>query len=148
MMFDRLLKSINKSKEEKQQWLILVVDDNDVDRQLIKSILLKQGYRVSEARNGQEALDQVEAQRPDLVVLDADMPILNGPMTCLKLKSLEATRTLPVMFLTGVDTPSNVIECFEVDVDDYLSKPVNAKVLLSHVDMLLKEYASSAVTKD
>lgn len=141
-MFTKIKNLFSKpiDKATNAQINILVVDDNEIDRKVITNILNRQGYNVFTAENGQIGLDQVKAKKPHLVVLDCEMPVMDGVTMCQRLKDDNATMNIPVIFLTSVNTPQNIVDCFELDADNYLSKPVNAKILTSQVGIVLKEY--------
>lgn len=115
---------------------ILAVEDNEVDRKLIKSILGKK-YNVITANDGKEGLEMIRKHNPDLIVLDCEMPVMTGNEMCRIMKDDSGLKEIPVLFLTSINTSSNIIECFELDAENHLSKPVNAKVLMSQVDAIL-----------
>ena len=143
-MFNKILDLFKRKKLDNKGVKILVVEDNDVDLKVVENILNKYDFSVITARNGQEGLNTASEQSPNLIILDCEMPILNGIEMCKKLKDNPKTKNIPVLFLTGVKTPSNVIECFEADAENYLDKPVNSKVLISEVELLLSGKASKA----
>ncbi len=124
---------------EKMRRCILVVDDNEVDRKIIQNILNKAGYRVLLAENGKIGLNIVREESPDVIVLDCDMPVMNGIDMCTQVKADEKTREIPVLFLTGSETPMNVVKCFELDAANFLQKPVYAKTLLSQIKSIFAE---------
>jgi putative two-component system response regulator len=117
---------------------ILVVDDEAANRNLLRLVLEKEGYSVTEAADGLEALDQVGREIPDLMVLDVLMPNLDGYGVCKSLKGDTATRLLPVLMLTGLDQIPDKIRALDVDADDYLAKPFSLAELRARVKSMLR----------
>jgi CheY-like chemotaxis protein len=118
---------------------ILVVDDNDVDRKIISRIVEKMGIRAVTAINGQEGLQKALQEAPDMIILDCEMPVMNGQEMCKRLQDDHKTENIPVLFLTSINTPKNIIDCFEVDAANFLSKPVNSKILSNQIAIILEE---------
>jgi CheY-like chemotaxis protein len=121
--------------EAKARKKILVVDDNPDDVKMISMILEPEGYEVVTAGNGLEALQQVESQDPDLVLLDVMMPELDGFAACAKLKSSPESQGIPVILLTGVakcitKTRYPINGVLRAEADEYLEKPVDPEELL------------------
>ena len=112
---------------------ILVVEDNDIDRKIVVSTLTKAGYSVNTASNGEEGYKKVTTDPPELIVLDCEMPEMGGVEMCERIKEIDQLKDIPVIFLTSLDTPNNVLDCFEVDAENFLSKPVKPKVLLKEI---------------
>jgi diguanylate cyclase (GGDEF)-like protein len=117
---------------------ILVVDDVPVNVQLLTTYLSSVGYEVVTARDGQEALDQVAATLPDLILLDVMMPKLNGFEVCERLKSDPVTRVIPVIMVTALNEIEDKIKATESGADDFVSKPFNKLELLTRVKSLLR----------
>lgn len=117
---------------------ILVVDDVPVNVQLLTTYLTSVGYEVVTARDGQEALDQVAATLPDLILLDVMMPKLNGFEVCERLKSDPITRIIPVIMVTALNEIEDKIKATESGADDFVSKPFNKLELLTRVKSLLR----------
>jgi class 3 adenylate cyclase len=113
---------------------ILVVDDAPANLQSMAGTLKGQGYQVSVATNGRQALEVVERVRPDLILLDVMMPEMDGFETCRELKAAEATRAIPVIFLTSRSETEDIVKGFELGAVDYLSKPYNVPELLARVN--------------
>ncbi len=132
-----------KDQKTEEARTILIVDDSEVDRTIAKKIIESMGHNTLIAENGQAGLDVVKGEKPDLILLDCEMPILGGVEMCRILKNNEDTEDIPVIFLTSVDTPRNIIDCFELDAENFLSKPINSKVLINQVSMILKEFFPS-----
>lgn len=115
---------------------ILVVDDEDRIRKLVRDFLTKNGYGVFEARNGEEALELFyEEKSIALIILDVMMPKLNGYQV---LKEIRESSQVPVIMLTAKTDESDELMGFELGVDDYVCKPFSPKTLVARVDALLR----------
>ncbi len=117
---------------------ILVVDDRPQNVELLQAYLTNAGYIVEIANGGQEALDKVAAQLPDLVLLDIVMPDVDGFHVCEKLKSNPETNFVPVVVVTALKETGDKIRALEVGADDFLSKPFDLYELLARVRSLLR----------
>ncbi len=140
-MFDQFKNMFKSEPKTRSQATILVVEDNAVFQQFLLRTLQKAGYKVELAENGQIGLDKAKILKPDLILLDCEMPVLGGVDMCKKLRETEGIYNTPVLFLTGLDTPKNIIDCFETDAENYLSKPISGKLLLSEIQKVLNEYS-------
>jgi signal transduction histidine kinase len=118
--------------------LILIVDDIPRNLQVLGSILGDNGYSVNVASNGQGALDVISAQPPDLILLDVQMPDIDGMEICKRLKADPATSAIPVMFLTARTETDDIVRGFETGAVDYITKPFVATELLARVRTHLK----------
>jgi CheY-like chemotaxis protein/Tfp pilus assembly ATPase PilU len=116
---------------------ILLVDDEDALRRVMRDLLARDGYEVVEARTGIEALDQVDRHAPDVVVLDLNLPGLDGYSVLAELRSRPATRDIPVIVLTAKGDEDNEVRVFELGADDFLSKPFRAKALTKRLEVIL-----------
>lgn len=121
---------------------VLVVDDDTDDLKMISMILEPEGYDVVTAENGVEALEKVESEDPDLILLDVMMPELNGFAACDRLKSSPASQGIPVVLLTGVarqitKTRYPINGVLRAEAEEYLEKPVDPEELLKVVAGLL-----------
>jgi putative two-component system response regulator len=112
---------------------VLVVDDQASSRLYIGELLRSAHFRVSEATNGEEALEAVERLRPDLVLLDVLMPNMSGFDVCRQLKANELTRLIPVVLITALTDRSNRLMGMQVGADDILTKPFDHVELLARV---------------
>jgi formate hydrogenlyase transcriptional activator len=112
---------------------VLVVDDERLNRDLLEQELLEAGYRTLSAANGKEALEIAANARPDLILLDAMMDGLDGFETCERLKSADATRSIPVIFLTALSDTEIKLRAFRAGAVDYVTKPFQAEELLARV---------------
>src|SRR5687768_1824445 len=113
---------------------LLVVDDNEDNRYTLTRQLARAGYKhVVAAQGGREALALMRSQRFDLVLLDIVMPDLDGFEVCQELREEEATRDVPVIFLTALDDTLDKVRAFSVGAVDYLTKPFRSEELLARV---------------
>lgn len=117
---------------------VIVADDEPVVREIVRQVLQAEGYKVIEAENGQEAVEQVEKFNPDLVILDVRMPILDGMQACRLIRQMdEPVRNVPIIILTAVDTSLGRRLGAEWGADLYLVKPISPRVLRQKVKELI-----------
>jgi type II secretory ATPase GspE/PulE/Tfp pilus assembly ATPase PilB-like protein/CheY-like chemotaxis protein len=116
---------------------VLLVDDEDSLRRVLKELLEREGYLVSEARDGVQALDQVDRVGPDIVVLDLNLPGLDGYGVLSHLRSRPATAAIPVIVLTAKGDEDNEVRVFELGADDFLAKPFRARALSARLEAVL-----------
>lgn len=132
------------SQQQFEDRTVLIVDDNDVDRKLIAKTLMKMGCRVMTAVDGEIGLHIALSETPDLILSDCHMPNMDGVEMCKELRDTEETKDIPVIFLTGDKSPSKVVDCFDLNADNYMCKPINAKVLMTQIEDILTEHLPSA----
>jgi CheY-like chemotaxis protein len=112
----------------------VVLAEDDLDIQLVARLALKRaGFIVKVVNNGQEALDAVQAQPPDVILLDWMMPELDGPETCRRLKADPATSSIPVIFLTAKSQEAEIQRGLSLGAAGYVTKPFDALTLGEHV---------------
>ena len=123
---------------------ILVIEDTDVDRRLACAAVEQGGYTSLKANDGKSGFEMAKQQKPDLIILDYNLPDMKGPEVCKLLKAHQDTRKIPVLYLTSMTAPENVINCYEQG-ENYLAKPISVKLLLKQIDFILKDkkYAGS-----
>ncbi|MES2594653.1 MAG: sigma-54 dependent transcriptional regulator [Verrucomicrobiota bacterium] len=117
---------------------ILIADDTPASLSLLSSVLEPQGYEILAVSSGKDALKIAERAKPDLVLLDVMMPGHNGFHVCRTLKAEEATREIPVMFITSRNETESVLEGFRVGAVDYILKPFQAEEVITRVATHLK----------
>jgi two-component system cell cycle response regulator len=118
---------------------ILVVDDSMAMRRILTRALEAAGYRVSEAGDGQAALVACRDETPDLVLLDIDMPVMDGPTALREMKADDALRDIPVLFLTARTSASDLAAGLELGAQDYLRKPCEPAELTARVAVALRQ---------
>ena len=118
---------------------ILVVDDNDINRDLLSRYLERQGHTVQVADNGRLALEMIATGAFDLVLLDIMMPELNGYQVLQHLKQSETWRDLPVIMISALDEIDSAVRCIELGAEDYLRKPFNPVLLRARVQACLEK---------
>jgi class 3 adenylate cyclase len=117
---------------------ILIVDDEPFNVDYLEQELEDLGYQTVSAANGQEALDLVAADPPDLILLDVMMPVLDGFAACTRLKESDDTRLIPVIIMTALDAMEDRIRGIEAGADDFLTKPVDPRELIARIQTALK----------
>jgi two-component system, OmpR family, phosphate regulon response regulator PhoB len=118
--------------------LVLVVEDEAALATMLRYNLEKQGFRVEEAVNGEEALTRIAETRPDLVLLDWMLPVMSGIEVCRQLRRRPATRTLPVIMVTARTEEHDTVRGLDVGADDYIAKPFSMDALLARMRALLR----------
>lgn len=128
------------TKQEK----ILIVDDDEDILDFISYNLHKNGYLVEEASNGLEAIEKTTSFKPDLIVMDVMMPEMDGITACKQIKSMPKFKDISVVFLTARSEEGTELEGFDAGADDYISKPLKPRILLSRIKAVLKRIGSNS----
>ncbi len=116
---------------------VLLVDDEDQLRRVMRDLLERDGYTVFEAADGAQALEQVDVHAPDILVLDLNLPGLDGYGVITKLRSRQTTEHIPIIVLTAKGDEDNEVRVFELGADDFLSKPFRARTLSARIQAVL-----------
>jgi type II secretory ATPase GspE/PulE/Tfp pilus assembly ATPase PilB-like protein/CheY-like chemotaxis protein len=116
---------------------VLLVEDEDQLRRVMKDLLQREGYRVAEARDGIQAMDEVDRFAPDVIILDLNLPGIDGYSVLAQLRSRPATRDIPVMVLTAKGDEDNEVRVFELGADDFVTKPFRARSLTARIEAVL-----------
>ena len=117
---------------------LLVVDDNSMNRIMLSRYITKLGYRSSLAENGRQALEKLQAESYDLVLLDVQMPEMDGYQVLEQLKADPRLRDIPVIMISAVDELESVVKCIELGAQDYLPKPFNPVLLRARLTACLE----------
>ena len=115
------------------EYKILIVDDVMSNVLLLKVLLTNEKFAIATANNGQQALEQVDKEHPDLVLLDVMMPDLSGFEVAQRLKSNPDTADIPIIFLTALNSTTDIVKGFQVGANDFISKPFNKEELVIRV---------------
>src|SRR5271166_3887256 len=118
---------------------VLVVDDSPVNVEVLTAMLKYQDYVVSTAADGFEALERIEAEKPDIVLLNVMMPRLDGFETCRRIKADPVTAHIPVVMITGLSDVADRVRGFEAGADDYFTEPVDGPALMAPIPSLLRQ---------
>ena len=113
--------------------LILIVEDNEKNRRLARDILQVKGYRTIEAETAESGLEMAPKEHPDLVLMDIQLPGMNGIQALKKLRESEATRAIPVLAFTASVMPQDRREIMDAGFDGFVAKPVNLKEFIAAI---------------
>ena len=135
-----MIKTLNKEivMAERETPLLLVVDDDVIIRSMLKKALEKQGYEIVEAPNGSEAVELFITLRPDLVLLDVLMPMMNGYEACEVMRKHDPENSVPIIMLTGLDDLASVDRAFDAGSTDFITKPINWSLFTQRVRYALR----------
>ena len=120
------------------QYSLLVVDDNEMNRDLLSRRLRRQGYRVEVAADGRQALDMLSLEEFDLVLLDIMMPEMNGYQVLERLKADQSLHHIPVIMTSSLDDIDGIDKCMELGAEGYVTKPFNMVLLKTRVTACLE----------
>ena len=116
---------------------VLVVDDEPRIRRVLLTTLTSQGYSVIEARSGDEALEKIRSERPDLILLDMNMPGMSGLETC---RTIRETSDVPIIMLTVRDTERDKVQALDAGASDYVTKPFGFDELIARIRAALRRF--------
>jgi CheY-like chemotaxis protein len=118
---------------------VLIAEDNAVNRELLRELLERRGYAVNEAVNGLQALEMMAEHTPDALLLDLNMPVLDGFATLKKVRQDPRLASLPVMAVTASAMRGDQEKALQAGFDGYLSKPIQSSVLYTELTRILKK---------
>ena len=140
--FDAVAESLEKENfaidatdadHESEMPLVLIVDDDRSTRSTLRSVLQLEGFRVDEAKNGEQALSLLDRIHPDIILMDAMMPVMDGFTACARLQELPHSRDIPVLMITALEDNQSVERAFAAGASDYIPKPIHFAVLSQRV---------------
>ncbi len=144
MFMQKLFKFFGSSRRENS--IVLVVDDNIDDLNLVSDTAIKGGFNVLKANKGLMGLELAFRHKPDLIILDVNLPDIQGVEICRRLKEDASTKDIPIIFLTMLDAPRLILDSYEYGAENYLLKPISSSLLLKQIEMALRDrHASAAV---
>lgn len=117
---------------------ILVIDDENLIRLIVRRTLEQNGYEVFLAENGTEGLKIANSSSPDVILLDVNLPDLDGFQVCTKLRSQATTCQIPVIMLTAADEPEDRARGFDKGADDFITKPFDCDELITRIETQLR----------
>jgi CheY-like chemotaxis protein len=118
---------------------ILLVEDNEMNRDMLSRRLIRNGYEVIIAADGQQGVDLAVSERPDLILMDMSLPVIDGWEATRRIKSADATRRIPLIALTAHAMAGDREKAMEIGCDDYDTKPVEIARLLGKMTALLEQ---------
>lgn len=124
--------------DDKNSPLILIVDDDQFTRMMLRQMMEREGYKVEEVADGEQCLTTYTQIKPDMVLLDAMMPVMDGFTCCSQLQMLIADDLIPVLMITGLNDQASVDWAYEAGATDFVTKPIHPPVLLRRVRRLLE----------
>ncbi len=131
--------------KNKNQYKILVVDDEKDIQEFIEYNLKKEGYDVFLANNGIEAIEQTKKIKPDLILMDVMMPLMDGIQACQQIKTNPSLSKIFIVFLTARSEEYSELAGFDAGADDYIAKPIKPKVLLTRIAAILRRKETQVV---
>jgi CheY-like chemotaxis protein len=123
---------------------ILLVDDDEMNRDMLSRRLIRKGYEVIVAVDGAEAVRMSQSQAPDLVLMDSNLPVLSGPEATRKIREVPSERHLPIISLTAHAMAGEHERAIQAGCDDYVSKPVDFPLLADKIEKLLRQAAAAS----
>ncbi|MEH1914413.1 PleD family two-component system response regulator [Nostoc sp.] len=128
-----------KATAQESQSLVLIVDDEPFIRLILRHFLEREGYQIVEAQNGIEAINFFNQLHPDIILMDAIMPDMDGFECCTQLELLDCNKHTPILMITGLDDQESVDRAFTVGAIDFVTKPIHWAVLRQRVKRLIQQ---------
>lgn len=144
-------KAVDEIAEQQRPLNILIADDSDTDRLILKTMLKRLGHRVADVADGLEAVEAFSEVHPDIVLLDALMPRMDGMAAAKKIKALAGERLVPLIFLTSLHQAEDLARCLKAGGDDFLTKPYNRVIIeakLSAFDRMRRMHETLSHQRD
>ncbi|HOV14857.1 MAG TPA: response regulator, partial [Spirochaetota bacterium] len=133
--------SLQNNNYEKNETRILVAEDNIVNQEFLSILLMKKGYRVDCVSNGHEVISKIETEKYDIILMDIEMPEMDGIETTIKIREIEKNKNLkniPIIALTAYAMKGDRDKCINVGMNDYVSKPIRVDLLFSKIEKYLQ----------
>ena len=144
------MSAVQPNSEKPKTYRVMIVDDDPFIRQLVARILADSNYQVIEASSGAEGLAKAETEQPDLILLDLNMPGMDGYEACKRMRQLPTTANVPIVILSAMDQLDEKVHGFRVGADDYITKPIDSRELFlrieAHLRRSVREMGSSPLT--
>ncbi len=121
---------------------VLLVEDNEMNRDMLTRRLQRKGYEVILAVNGEEAVRMAQSKEPDLILMDIRLPVMDGWEVMRRIKIIQKTRSIPIIALTAHAMAGDMEKCMDAGCDDYDTKPIDLPRLLEKMQALLNNYDS------
>lgn len=131
---------VRKNSEEEVNNSILLVEDEPELRDFLSSVFEENGYKTISVSAGKKAFEVLETFKPNLMILDHNLPDIQGSQILTKIKGDAKFADVPVMFLTAVSNEDNIVNAFDMGADDYIEKPFSVNILLRRVKAILNRY--------
>jgi two-component system cell cycle response regulator DivK len=128
----------------KPMFKVLLVEDNEMNRDMLSRRLQRNGYEVVIALDGEEAVRMAQSQAPDLILMDIRLPVMDGWEAMRRIKIMPETRSIPIIALTAYAMGGDMEKCMDAGCDDYDIKPIDLPRLLEKMQALLNNYDSHA----
>ena len=128
---------MNDHSQENRRVDILIVEDSPTQAEELKYTLERHNFDVSVARNGVEALASIRARRPSMVITDIVMPEMDGYQLCREIKQDDGLNNIPVILLTSLSNPRDVVRGLECGADNFLTKPYDERYILSRIQYII-----------
>jgi two-component system, cell cycle response regulator DivK len=126
----------------KPMFKVLLVEDNEMNRDMLSRRLQRNGYEVVIALDGEEAVRMAQSQSPDLILMDIRLPVMDGWEAMRRIKIMPETRSIPIIALTAHAMAGDMEKCMDAGFDDYDTKPIDLPRLLEKMQALLNNYDS------
>ena len=124
--------------QQDEPYYILIVEDTRLQSEILRDILQKRGFTIAVAENGKKALELVSQKKPDLIISDVIMPVMNGYDLCKEIKKNEKTRDIPIILLTALSDPKDVALALQSGADNFITKPYQPDYISRQVRMILE----------